>query len=78
MLVEVPVFEDPPSSAARPPLLEPTLIDSALTAPSEPLEPVIVTVSPGKMPLTFVLTVLLTLVAPEVLTLTVLPSELVT
>jgi hypothetical protein len=42
------------------------------------VEPVIVTVSPGKMLVSFDLTVLLTLVAAEVLTLTVLPSALVT
>ena len=54
------------------------MIDSAVTTPPELLAPVIVTVSPGWMPGTLDLTVLVTLVAGEVVTLTVLPSALVT
>src|ERR1700690_1444047 len=46
--------------------------------PFEPVVPVIVTVSPGRMPGPLALTVLVTLVPAEVVTLTVLPSELVT
>jgi len=69
---------EPPNSAARPPPLDPTLIDSALTAPLEPVAPVMVTVSPGWMPGTLALTVLVTLVPAEVVTLMVLPSELAT
>src|SRR5580704_3712032 len=69
----------PPNSEARPPPpLAPTLMDSALTAPSEPLAPRTTTVSPGWMPWRSALTVLVIEEAGEVVTLTVLPSVLVT
>src|SRR5664279_5030503 len=74
-LLALPV--DPPSRAARPPP-EPTLIDSAASVPLAALAPVIVTVSPGWMPLTVALTDLVTLVPAEVVTLMVLPSASVT
>src|ERR1035437_4563853 len=53
-------------------------IDSAVTVPSEAAGPVMLTVSPGCIALTVVLTDFVTLVAGEVATLTVLPSRLVT
>src|ERR1019366_5252223 len=75
LLLLLPLLDPPgelPNSEPRAlPPAAPTRIDSALTVPSAPVAPVTTIVSPGWMPLTLALTVLVTVEAAEVVTLTV-------